>query len=266
MEGLGKIGDVLRNHYEKLILGLALAGLAVAVVILMRASAAEQEKIQEYIRHVERRSGAPVKPVDLSSLNGTLKQAQNPPPLELAGPHNVFNPVKWQRRGDGAWVKNVKGTEGTVDELEILRIGPLEYIISLDRFTGSGYTIIVTNEAALPPYPKRISQYFTLGDTNKALLVLREIKGAPENPELVVEIKETGERVEISKDRPLIRTNTYDVDLRWKVENRTFNRQRTNSVVNLGGDPYKIVAINPGEVVMSAPNDKKYTVPAPRAP
>ena len=266
MEGLGKIGELVRNHYEKLILGLALAGLAVAVVILLQAKAAEEDKIQEYIQHVERRSGAPVKPVDLSSLNATLKKAQSPPPLELAGPHNVFNPVKWQRRGDGAWVKNVKGTEGTVDEMEITRIAPLQYIVSLDKFTGSGYTIVVTNEAALPPYPKRLSQYYTLNDTNKPLLVLREIKGAAESPELVLEIKDTGERVEISKDRPLVRTNTYEADLRWKVENKSFNKQRTNSVLNLGGDLYKIVAINPGEVVMSAPNDKKYTVPGPRAP
>jgi hypothetical protein len=266
MEGLGKIGDVFRNHYEKVILGLALAGLAAAVVILMQASSAEQDKIQEYIRHVERRSGAAVKPVDLSSLNATLKNAQNPPALELDGAHKVFNPVKWQRRGDGAWVKNVKGTEGTVDELEITRIGPLQFIINLDKFTGTGYTIVVTNEAAVPPYPKRLSQFYTLNDTNKPLLILREVKGVPESPELVLEIKDTGERVEIGKDRPLVRTNTYEADLRWKVENKSFNKQRTNSVVNLGGDLYKIVAINPGEVVMSAPNDKKYTVPGPRAP
>lgn len=264
---LGKVGDVFRNHYEKVILGLALIGLAVAVVILMKASAAEQEKIREYLRDVSRRAAAPVKPVDLSRLEATSKKAQSPPGLVLAGEHNLLNPVKWQRRGDGAWVKNVKGTEGTVDELEVIRIAPLQYIITLDKFTGTGYTIVVTNEAALPPYPKRYSQFYTLNDTNKPLLILRQIVGAPDNPDaLVVEIKESGERVEVGRERPFVRTNTFEADLKWKVENRSFNKQRTNSVLALGTDPYKIVAINPAEVVLSAPNDKKYTVRAPSAP
>ena len=263
---LGKLGDLLKNHYEKLILGLALLGLGAAVVILMRASAAEQEKIKQYLTEVERRAAAPVKPLDLAPLESTLKTAQNPPPLNLDGEHKLFNPVKWQRRADGAWVKSVKGSEGTVDELEITRLAPLQFIINFDKFTGTGYTIVITNEAALPPYPKRLSQYYSLNDTNKPVLVLREIKGAPDNPEgLVVEIKDTGERIEIGKERPFIRTNTFEVDLKWKVENRSFNKQRTNSVVNLGGELYKIVAINPAEVVMSAPNDKKYTVRAPSA-
>jgi len=263
MEGLKNIGDLFRNHYEKVILGLALAGLGAAVWILMQASSAEQEKIRKYEEEVGRRSVALVQPVDLSLMETTLKQAQNPPALNISGEHNLFNPVKWQRRPDGAWIKQVKGTEGTLDELEVTRIGPLQFVITLDKYTGSGYTIVVTNEAA---YPKRYSQFYTLNDTNKALLILREIKGAPESPELVLEIKDSGERVAISKEAPLNRTNTYEVDLKWKVENKAFNKQRTNSVLNLGGELYKIVAINPGEVVISAPNDKKYTVRAPSAP
>jgi len=261
---LGKVGDNFKNHYEKLILGLALLGLGAAVVILMKASGDEQEKIKQYLTEVARRSPAPLKPVDLARLEDTLKKAQNPPALALAGEHNLFNPVKWQRRADGAWVKVTKGTEGTVDELEVTRIAPLQYIITLDKFTGTGYTIVVTNEAG---YPKRHSQFYTLNDTNKPLLILRQIMGAPDNPDgLVVEIKDTGERVEIGKDRPFIRTNTFEIDLKWKVDNKDFKRQRTNSVLNLGGDLYKIIAINPGEVVLSAPNDKKYTVRAPSAP
>src|SRR5690349_6085025 len=131
MEGLGKIGDVFRNHYEKVVLGLALLGLAAAVVILMRAGAAEQEKIKEYIQDVARRSGARVKPPDISRLETELGKAQKPPTLELSGAHNLFNPVRWQRSADGRWIKKVEGTEGTLDELEILRIAPLQFIITL---------------------------------------------------------------------------------------------------------------------------------------
>lgn len=261
---LGKAGDILKSHYEKLILGLALLGLAVAVVVLLQAKAEEEQKINDYLQKVAGRAPAPVKAVDLGRLEGTIKKAQNPPGLNLDGEHKVFNPVKWQRRGDGAWVKTVKGTEGTVDELEITRIGPLLYIIALDKFTGAGYTFALTNEAG---YPRTSKPFLALNETNKPFLVLREVKGSlPENPELVLEIKDTGERVVVTKDQPFVRTNTFDVDLKWKVENKEFKKQRTNSVLNLGGDLYKIVAINPAEVVLSAPNDKKYTVRAPSAP
>ena len=263
---LGKAGDILKSHYEKLMLGLALLGLAVAVVVLLQAKAEEEQKINDYLQRVAAARPAPVKAVDLGRLEGTIKKAQAPPGLNLDGEHKVFNPVKWQRRGDGAWVKTVKGTEGTVDELEIGRIGPLLYIIALDKFTGAGYTFALTNEAALPPYPKTSKPFLSLNETNKPFLILREIKGSPESPELVLEIKDTGERVVVTKDQPFVRTNTFDVDLKWKVENKEFKKQRTNSVLNLGGDLYKIVAINPAEVVLSAPNDKKYTVRAPSAP
>src|SRR5262245_22242704 len=140
MEALSKIGDMLKQHYEKVILGLALLGLAVAVVVLMKASQDEQEKIKVYLQEVERRSGAPVKPADLNRLETTLKQAQSPPALELSGPHNLFNPVKWQRGSDGRIYKNEKGTEGTVDELETVKINPLQFMIYFDKFTGVGYT------------------------------------------------------------------------------------------------------------------------------
>lgn len=264
---LGKIGDVLRQHYEKLILGLALLGLAVAVAVLMKSSQSEQNKIQEYLAKVERRSGAPVPKMDLTRLEGTLKKAGSPPGLELAGPHNLFNPVKWQRAPDGRIIKRVTGTEGTVDEMEILRIAPLQFIVHFERFTGTGYQIMTTNEAAVFPYPKRIAITYGLNETNKPVLILREIKGAPDSPsELMVELKDTGERVGISKERPLVRTNTFEADLKWKLEDRTFKNLRTNAVLRLGSDDYKIVAINPGEVVMSASNDKKYSVRRPSAP
>src|SRR5688572_1141395 len=164
---LGKVGDVFRQHYEKIILGLALLGLAVAVAVLMQSSQSEQNKIQEYLAQVERRSGAPVPPLDLARLEQTMKRAENPPGLELAGAHNLFNPVKWQRGGDGRIIKLVTGTEGTVDEMEILRLAPLQFIVHFERFTGTGYQIVTTNEAAVFPYPKRIPITYSLNETNK---------------------------------------------------------------------------------------------------
>ena len=256
---LKNVSDLLRHHYEKIILTLALIGLAVAVLLLMKFSEDETTTIQQYERHVRQRSGGLVKPVDLTNLVGAVQMAKNPPDLEFAGTHNLFNPVVWQKDAQGRVYKNTTGTETTLDQLQITRIAPLMFSVMFDRWAGQGsYTIFTTNEAA---YPKSTRQAYAVNETNKPVLILRQVRGAPENPsEVVVELKETGEPITLVPGQPFVRTNTYEVDLRYSLENRDLKRQRINYVLKLGGEDYKIIAINPNEVVVSAANDKKYTL------
>jgi hypothetical protein len=254
---LKNVSDLLRNHYEKIILTLALVGLAAAVLLLLKFSEEEQNKINEYVKEVGRRAGAPVKPADLTNITQVVERAKNPPHLELDGAHKLFNPVKWQRRPDGQLIP-FKGSEGIVGEVQITRISPLLFSVHLDKFAGTGYTLAITNEALSR---QGIKPSFAINETNKPMVILREVRGPADNPtEVVVELKDTGERVAIARDRPLVRTNAYEADLKYNLENRAFNRQRVNSVLTLGDEPYKIVAINPREVVVSAANDKKYTI------
>jgi hypothetical protein len=257
---LKNVSDLLRQHYEKIILTLALIGLAAAVLLLMKFSEDEKEKINTYVIKVRRAQGGLIKPVDLTNLVRAVEMAKAPPDLDLSGRHNLVNPVKWQRKPDGTIIKNEKGTEGTLDQLQITRITPLMFALAFEGWAGSGYSIVTTNEA-IPQLRRGFRQTYALNDTNRAVLVLRGVRGAPDNPsEVIVELKETGEQIAIAKDRPLIRTNTYEVDFRYDLENRNLLRQRINSVLKLGGEDYKIVAINPPEVVVSAANDKKYTL------
>src|SRR5204863_2105667 len=97
--------QILKQHYEKLLLSLMLLGLAAAVFFLYQASVSEEENITKWIVGQEKRVTKTVPPVDLSPSQAILKKAQNPPALVLAGGHNVFNPVKWQRRPDGTFLK-----------------------------------------------------------------------------------------------------------------------------------------------------------------
>ncbi len=250
--------DPLRQHYEKIILTLALLGLGAAVLLLMKFSETEKEKINQYENRVRRAQGALVKPVDLTNLVNAVNLAQNPPGLEFDGTHKLFNPVKWQRAADGRFIKNTRGTEGTLDEVQIVRINPLMFSVAVDRWAGQGYTIFTTNEAA---FPKSTRAAYSVNETNKPVLILRQVRGAPENPsELIVELKDSGEVVLLVPGKPFVRTNAYEVDLKYSIENRDFKRQRVNQVLKIGGEDYKIVAINPNEVVMSAANDKKYTL------
>src|SRR5688500_17634089 len=93
--------DSLRQHYEKIILTLALLGLAAAVLLLLKFSEAEKGKIDQYVNRVRRAQGALVKPVDLTNLVQAVQLAQSPPDLDFGGTHHLFNPVKWQKDSQG---------------------------------------------------------------------------------------------------------------------------------------------------------------------
>jgi hypothetical protein len=261
MDLFKRIGDVCRTHYEKILLCLVLVGLAGAVVYLYGASQKEEEKIADFLRDIGRRKENPVKPGNMAHFNEVMQMAQSPPKLEYGGTHNLVNPVRWQRNlKGGEIIKSPKGSEP--EHIFVAAIRPLNFTIAFDRVAGPGYWITITNEVASTVQQRRISQYFTSGSTNTKVVILREVKGSPEDPsEWVLEFKETGERVSIAKDKPFTRPEAYEADLRSKVEgNKVYNKQRAGMTVRFQGEDYKIFDIKANEVILLAPNDKKYTI------
>jgi hypothetical protein len=63
---------------------------------------------------------------------------------------------------------------------------------------------------------------------------------------------------------PYKRVDGYQADLKYPPQpNRVMDKQRVGDTVNLNGEIYKIVAINPNEVVLKAQtNEKKWTIKA----
>lgn len=258
MESLKKFGDIGKQHYEKLLLIVALIMLGVAVVYLYAESQKEKEKIKEFFTGVGRKTVKTVKPVNLTNYSAVVSKAQNPPPLQLGLPHNTLNPVKWKQTPNGDLFKGDKGAESDIDQLEVLSITPLNFTIAFERTAGPGYWINITNE--MVNVGRRIAQFATLNATNLKVFIVREVKGAAEDPsELVLELKETGERVSISKEKPFVRAEAFQADLRYPLENKTFSKQRVGATIRFASEDYKIVAINQNEVILLAGNDKKYT-------
>jgi hypothetical protein len=96
----------------------------------------------------------------------------------------------------------------------------------------------------------------------KEFFTLREVKGPAENPAvLVLQLGDSEEPISISKERAFQRVDGYTVDLRYTLENRTFPARRVGDKIKIAGEDYIIVAITQNEVVLSAPNGKKYTRP-----
>jgi hypothetical protein len=93
------------------------------------------------------------------------------------------------------------------------------------------------------------------------LLDLQEVVGPPDKPtELVLELKDSGEVIHLSPDKPYQEAQDYTVDLRYPLENKAWRSQRTNSPpLVVAGGQYKIVAITESNVVFSAQSNNKKT-------
>ena len=107
----------------------------------------------------------------------------------------------------------------------VTKIAPLYTTITLDSVTttdsGSRYVIGVEREAATTPALRRKKQYYTTPNNKNDTFVLREVKGAPDNPtELVLELNDTGERVVLKKDVPFKRVDGYTADLKYEPEKK----------------------------------------------
>lgn len=263
MDQLKKFIQAGKQHYEKLILSGVLLVLALAVFMLWRAKNQEEEKNQNIVTEVGKRKVAGISPVDLSAFNLVLASGTNPPSINFGLPHNLFNPVKWQRQPNGDLLKIQTGKEVGPDRMVATEIKPLKLTVSLDRIADAGsYYIGVTRESAERPVDRRKRQFFAKLDDKTPAFTLKEIKGDPANPaELRLQLMENGETVTVTKEKPYERVDGYEADLLYTVENKPFNNVRVGSKITFAGETYNIVAINPNEVVLSAQiNDKKHTV------
>ena len=268
MQFLKKLPALFKQHYEKVLLGLAFIALGVAVWLLNDQIQKESEALKKLVGEIQKRNVKGIDPVDFTDQRATLGQFQNPPTLNFSVPHNLFNPVKWQRRPDGTLLKIEKGTEVGPDALRLANIRPLHLIITMEKVALPGYNMRVTKEAhtnknARLPLPVT---YVKLNEKDRggafATFILREVKGAPEDPtELVVELVDTNERGSLSRDKPYMRVDGYEVDFNYPPENKAITKKRLNEVIILGVDEYILVDIRPNEAVLSArSNGKKTTI------
>ena len=282
MDQLKKIGQLCRQHYEKLILIIVLLLLAGAVWYLYQASQEENEKVRQMAEGYQKKSGKPIPPVSLASFEAAMKTATNPPALNYSGKHNLFNPVKWQQnRGGGPIIKVTTGTEVGGSAMRIAAITPLQLSIAFDRaaLSGSevtGYHTVVTNELATIPRLRRIVQFIAMNATNAPMFatntqvfVLAEAKGPPDAPtELVAYLKDfNNEKISFAPGKAYTRTVGYEAELKYPPSGRVYPRLRKDSPIDIEGEPYKVVDISATTVVLSDDsNGKRYTIEQTASP
>jgi hypothetical protein len=259
--------DFLKKHYEKVLLGVVLLGLAVAVAFLPFKIASEKQKLEDMRNQLIHPKVKPLPNLDLSQPDNVLKRVAAPTLVDFSAPHRLFNPMPWQKAADGHLIK-VDTTNIGPNAVTITKMIPLYLKLTLDSVTvldsGNRYVIGIENEAAINPRERNKTQKYCSVNSKNDIFTLREVKAPPDNPtnvSVVLELNDTGKRVTVSKDQPFRRIDGYMVDLKYGPENKTWTNRRVGAALFFNGEEYNIVAITENELVLSAKsNQKKWTI------
>ena len=255
--------EILRKHYEKIILSVVLVGLAAAAALLPLKVASVRRDLDSVTQGFTRRAVKPLPPLDLSTNMAALKRLANPPKATFANPgHNLFNPIQWKRQGtDGPLIPQ---EQFGLSSLVVTNIVPLHLKIEFKGARDAGdnirYDFVITREYATNTAAQKATpRVATVGGKTEVFLV-KDVVGPPDNPtELVLELLDSKKTVTVSKVAVFSEVVAYAADLRYEVENKPFPKQRAGAKLTLSGNSYNIVAIGPDAVTIEDERTKKRT-------
>jgi hypothetical protein len=264
--------EFLKKHYEKIILSGVLLGLGGAVGYLLWKIPTERELLEQKRIGIISKPVKPLPALNLATNEAALQAVRTPHQFALtAPPHNLCHPVTWVKSPDGRLIKLPTGRELGPERIEVAKVTPLYLVINFDSvsLSGSNYLFKVENQTDTRKNRSRLLP----GDREDELFALREVKGPANKPEeLILELKDTKERVAVALGKPYRRPESYKVDLKYEPEKLTFRDKRMGASLNVGGEDFVIASINliasnQYEVVLSAKQTgKKYTIKFNAAP
>src|SRR5512133_280797 len=251
--------EFLKKNYEKVLLGVVLLGLAVAVGFLPFFISSQREALTEMENSVRPANVKPLTNLNLTAPETALKRVSTPAMVDFGPPNRLFNPMPWQKAADG---KPIPVAKVGPTALVVTNLQPLFLRLSLDSVNTdpSGnptYIIGVEKPGASGNAKTRMQVSCTLNPPTKnaaKIFSMLEVKGKPDDPsEIVVELVDTKERVSIFKNKPFERIEGYMADLRYEPEKKKWDYRRVNStpLLAFNGEEYNIVAITKDEVVLS---------------
>jgi len=254
--------DLLKKHYEKIILGIVLVGLAAAVAWLPFKIDSDKRNLEEIRQSILYPRVTALTNVDLTTAEAALKKASAPTPINFSDPNKLFNPRPWQKRADDTIIPAEKvGPTAAV----ITNLVPLYLRITLDSVTGTGpetrYFMGVQNDAATSAAKRRKTQTIVSLNGKTDFFTIVEAKGEGEQTQLALVLNDTGERAVVTREKPWTRVEGYTADIRYPPENKSWGGRRVGDALRFNNEEYNIVAINQNEVVLSAKsNGKKWTI------
>jgi hypothetical protein len=264
--------EFLKKNYEKVVLSVVLLGLAVAAALLPIWVSNERRALEDIEKRIVTVPPKEMKPIDLSTNESVIQLLQKPSSLMLAGEHNLFNPVRWQKRPDGSLFPIRTGKEIGPGALSITGIDPLRTRIEFDAVSGSAespqYRFKITREAERRADRRVPTSRAASGPGSKNdIFLLKDLKPKESPVEFVLELIENKEQIVVTKDKPYEAVAGHMVDLRYEPEKLSFQNKRVGDALIFAGDTNKIVAITETNVTVAATSNTKRTTiaykPAP---
>ena len=267
--------EILKKHYEKVLLGVVLLGLAAGAVFMIMYIPSERAALEEKSSEIKNRPAQPLPPLELTNVTALIGRVGGTDCLDLANSNRVFNTMMWLRKGDdNSTLRKISSdSELGPKAIEVTKITPLYTIITFESVlpaagseSGPRYDLTVEREAASKA-SQRTRKHSPGGlNTKTDTFYIREVKGSPENPsELLLEMIDTGERVAVSKEKPYKRVDGYMADFRYPPDKKVWTNQRVGAggagtpAIMIAGESYIVVAISKNEVVFSAKSNNKNT-------
>jgi hypothetical protein len=251
--------EFLKKHYEKLILSVVLLGLAAVAATLPMKVNQEKQREEERKQSLLSPKVNPFPPVDLSTNKAVLEKVKSPIHFDIAGKHNLFNPVPWVEKPNGELVK-VEGNVG-MDALQVTAIHPLHMIVSFDEViptagpnntTEYKYQVTVIREGATRD-PKQ-SRAMSVGLSAGGIGTLKDIQGQPDNPGALVIVLPDRTQISVAKEKPFSKVIGYAADLTCQLPPLDKKMLKVGDPLLFGADVYNVRVVDENSVTLQ---DKK---------
>jgi hypothetical protein len=255
--------DFLKKHYEKLLLGVMLAGLIGVLVFMLFYIAGDKADMASKRDSLINPHAKPLTNLDLTVEEGAIARMKTSYNLDLETTNKLLNPMEWQKAMDGSLIRVGKQTGPQM--AAVTNIAPLYLVVSLDSVVtnelGATYIVKVERQAAPQPAKRRAVPHYTReGDKPNDAFQLLEVKGPKESPTaLVLKMVDTGDVITISKDKPYRHIDAYSADFRYDPERKSFRGKRINDRVSFGGVDYVVVEVNQNELILEDQSNQKKT-------
>jgi hypothetical protein len=261
--------EFLKKHYEKILLGVMLAGLIGVLVFMLFYIAADKQAMDQQANEVLYPQVKALTNLDLTLQDTAMMRHQSAYALDFEHTNKLFNPMEWQKTPDGRMLKIGTGSEVGIRAAVVTGITPLYLVLTLDQITtnefGVRYTIGVEKQAASSAVKRKKTPRFISPDEKKPndIFSLVEVKGAPDAPEaVVVKLVDSGDVAVILRDKPWRRVDAYAADFRYVPENKIFRGRRVGDKASFGGTDYLVVDVSQNELILSdQSNQKKNSLP-----
>lgn len=275
--------EFLKNNYEKVVLGLMLLLMAGGAVLLVLEAGSVQERLSEYRKLIIGGDSKPPPAIDLDAMKKALAGATKPSQTDFATVHRVFNPGAWYVDTNG---NLIDGTKVGVSQLAVHSITPQRLLLELASTGGTtdrpSVSLRVTREFAKDlSQQARVSKTVPVNATNtattassahlldpqrKMVILVREIGGTPETPEVKCELHEPGKdaiKFNLSKAQGFVNVVEYIASVQYMVEtNFAWPKARKDMPLVFAGDTNIVVEVTASNVIVRAvSNDKVTTLP-----